>query len=244
MANQWTNDQNRVTGGEDEEEPRHSSRTMRTQTTQYPKGISTSTSRKQRNRRKLAEKDEGEDDDEEDEEDEGEAHHSSSQPSKSIKPSKILSTSASKTKRKPAPAPADQGTSSQKRVTTDKHLKILLVSTTPCYMFSFLLNKDFCDFQDRPQSATLQDSDANEVHLGEDMTVYDMEGNPHTFTPHLNVCSHFPGTLSNIYSLFQIHSDHALLRSFYDYVEESYVTDKEKLVPLHVKKDPHPFSIK
>lgn len=104
------------------------------------------------------------------------------------------------------------------------------------------MNKDFCDFQDRPQSATLQDSDANEVHLGEDMTVYDMEGNPHTFTPHLNVCSHFPGTLSNIYSLFQIHSDHALLSAFYDCVEESYVTDKEKLVPLHVKKDPHSVS--
>jgi len=38
--------------------------------------------------------------------------------------------------------------------------------------------------------------------------------------------------------LFQIQSDHALLRAFYDLVEESYVTDGSKLVPLHVKKDP------
>jgi hypothetical protein len=37
---------------------------------------------------------------------------------------------------------------------------------------------------------------------------------------------------------FQIGSDHALLRSFYDNVEESYVMEGEKFVPLHVKKDP------
>jgi hypothetical protein len=38
--------------------------------------------------------------------------------------------------------------------------------------------------------------------------------------------------------LFQIQSDHALLRAFYDLVEESYVTVGAKHMPLHVKKDP------
>jgi hypothetical protein len=38
--------------------------------------------------------------------------------------------------------------------------------------------------------------------------------------------------------LFQIQSDHALLRAFYDLVKESYVTEGANLVPLHVKKDP------
>jgi hypothetical protein len=37
--------------------------------------------------------------------------------------------------------------------------------------------------------ATLQDSDAKEVHLGLPMTAFDIEGNPHTFIPRLNVCS-------------------------------------------------------
>jgi hypothetical protein len=51
----------------------------------------------------------------------------------------------------------------------------------------------------------------------------------------------FPGPVnceSCLTSLFQIQSDHALLRAFYILVEESYVTDGAKLVPLHVKKDP------
>jgi hypothetical protein len=39
--------------------------------------------------------------------------------------------------------------------------------------------------------ATLEDSDAEEVHLGEPMTIYDIDGNPHTFTARLNVCAHF-----------------------------------------------------
>lgn len=38
--------------------------------------------------------------------------------------------------------------------------------------------------------------------------------------------------------MFQIQSDHELLRAFYELVEESYVTEGSKLVPLHVKKDP------
>ena len=39
---------------------------------------------------------------------------------------------------------------------------------------------------------TLEDSDTEEVHLGEPMIVYDIDGNQHTFTPRLNVCAHFP----------------------------------------------------
>lgn len=38
--------------------------------------------------------------------------------------------------------------------------------------------------------------------------------------------------------MFQIQSDHALLRDFYDLVEESYVAEGANRVPLHVKKDP------
>jgi hypothetical protein len=37
---------------------------------------------------------------------------------------------------------------------------------------------------------------------------------------------------------FQIQSDHALLRGFYDCVEEIYMMEGAKRLPLHVKKDP------
>jgi hypothetical protein len=53
------------------------------------------------------------------------------------------------------------------------------------HVILFLFNQH--DFQERPLIPTLEDSDAKEVHLGEPMTVYDIEGNPHTFTPRLNV---------------------------------------------------------
>ena len=65
-------------------------------------------------------------------------------------------------------------------------LRVLKVCITPCYSFSIYSAHDF---QEKPQTATLQDSDAKEVHLGLPMTVYDIEGNPHIFTPRLNVCS-------------------------------------------------------
>jgi hypothetical protein len=35
--------------------------------------------------------------------------------------------------------------------------------------------------------ATLQDSDTTDIHFGDPMTVYDIDGHPHTFTPCLNV---------------------------------------------------------
>lgn len=44
-------------------------------------------------------------------------------------------------------------------------------------------------------------------------------------------------TLHYVNFFFQIESDLALLRGFYDSVEESYTMEGEKPVPLHVQKD-------
>jgi hypothetical protein len=68
----------------------------------------------------------------------------------------------------------------------DDKLKILNVCITPHYLFFNYIQPNF---QKSAPTVTLQDSDAEEVHLGDEMTVYDIEGNPHTFTPRLNVCS-------------------------------------------------------
>ena len=104
-----------------------------------------------------------------------------------IEHSRSSSSSAPKKQRNRHPASAEQATSSQKRVILDETLKILVV----CILHFFSPTVIQHDFQEKPQSATLQDSDAKEVYFGEAMTVYDIEGNPRIFTPRLNACSLF-----------------------------------------------------
>ena len=110
--------------GIDGDEPRRSSRANNS--IEYPKSLS-----KKRKYRRHHSPDQDERDDE-DEEDEAEEARPPSNRIQLIKSSKSQSTSASKKQK--TSASADQAASSSKRVITDD-LRILLVRTTPCYVY-------------------------------------------------------------------------------------------------------------
>jgi hypothetical protein len=98
-----------------------------------------------------------------------------------IEHSKSLSSSASKRRRNRHSASAGQATSSQKRGILDEALKILVVCILRVFFPTFIQH----DFQGKPQSATLEDSEAEEVHFGECMTAYDISAYIHPTFKHM-----------------------------------------------------------
>ena len=63
---------------------------------------------------------------------------------------------------------------------------ILIVCITSNCLFFINIEHNF---QKSAPKVTLQDSNAEDVPFGDELTVYDIEGNQHTFIPRFNVCS-------------------------------------------------------